>query len=484
MIRHHLSTIAVILLLAAAPAVRAQDDPKPIDPYKIRTAALDGKWSATVKGSDGSRTIEVQVDDGNTQINLGGQVFKFKRTDGKDPTTKARTSTLEATASSADMLHSDGTDVKSTLTLSIVSPTEISGTYTITRGKKVEKGTIEITRPKMPTPKPWTPPTVEDMNLAAFDPGPPKKLAEHIASFPGDKLGLYTHDNAWVNFDPVWYRGRAGTGKAKVLVLASDPGPDEAVVRRTLVGDAGKRVQGFMDKIGLTEGYVMANAHPYAIYPGRAMSDGFTILDDPTLKDWRNKYYDLLVGGAKNDIEAIIAFGAQAQKALDLWEGKPDVPVFKLQHPSAEDTPEKLSAWNKAVTALRKIVTPDENAPKKPNYGDKLTKDDYGSIPRADLPFGTARWVGQKDRPNFASRPGGDVFRNEINVTVPSRADVGGGFLNMVGGNVTSAIAKVRGGANAADIAKAASRTSGATGALLKARISESADEKDAAEER
>ncbi len=416
----------------------------PADPTKIRTGALTGNWKAVTKSSDGSRDVKLAFDGVNGEISLGGQVLKYKRTDAKDPTTKVKTSTFVATGSTAGMLHVDPSEaVETTVTLSLEDSGKMTGTYTIKRGGKTETGTISASR-KVPLPKPYEPP-VSDLKAAAnFDPGPPAKLANYISTFPGDQLGLYTHDNAWVNFDPVWFRGRAGTGKARVLVVASDPGPDEAIVRRTLIGDAGKRVQGLLNKIGLTESYVLANAHPYAIFPSKAFDDGLSILDNPTLTSWRNKYYDMLIGSGEN-LQAIIVLGVQAQKAIDLWKDKPDVPVIVLPHPSNHDPVKTVASWKDAVAKLRKIITPDADGNQKgPNYGSNWSRDDYADIPRGDLPFGTARFVGLKDRANFASRPAGDVFRDGINVTVPYRGDVGGGILSEAGVNIADLVAKAR----------------------------------------
>ena len=56
-------------------------------------------------------------------------------------------------------------------------------------------------------------------------------------------------DLFWYDWGPVFYRGRLN-GTARLLGIASDPGPTERVVCRTLVGDAGQRVQGFLTSSG------------------------------------------------------------------------------------------------------------------------------------------------------------------------------------------------------------------------------------------
>src|SRR6185295_11735728 len=52
----------------------------------------------------------------------------------------------------------------------------------------------------------------------------------------------------WTDWGPIFYRGRLD-GTARLLCIASDPGPTERIAHRTLVGDAGQRVQGFLEKL-------------------------------------------------------------------------------------------------------------------------------------------------------------------------------------------------------------------------------------------
>jgi hypothetical protein len=84
--------------------------------------------------------------------------------------------------------------------------------------------------------------------MTEFDPGPPREFAEVFTRVP-DYAPYEEH--FWYDWGPVFYRGRLD-GSARVLCVASDPGPTERVAMRTLVGDAGQRVQGFLAKIGLT----------------------------------------------------------------------------------------------------------------------------------------------------------------------------------------------------------------------------------------
>ncbi len=174
-----------------------------------------------------------------------------------------------------------------------------------------------------------------------------------------------SRDDFWFDWGPVFYRGRLD-GSARVLCVASDPGPTERIAGRTLVGNAGQRVQGFLTKLGLTRSYVCLNAWAYAVHPSRAFAERDR-LDDHDQLEWRNELYDAATGP---DLEAVIAFGFMAQAAVALWSGRPDVALKEIPHPSNPEEDELLDAWRAAVAELREIVTPDADGDNAgPNYG-------------------------------------------------------------------------------------------------------------------
>ena len=80
------------------------------------------------------------------------------------------------------------------------------------------------------------------------------------------------------------------------------------------------------------------------------------LLADPVQKEWRNEFYDAV---KPDHVQAIVAFGTNAQQALDLWDGKPNVPVERVPHPSSRDAGALLQAWHGAIQRLRGEVTPD-----------------------------------------------------------------------------------------------------------------------------
>src|SRR5712691_12235922 len=123
--------------------------------------------------------------------------------------------------------------------------------------------------------------------MIEFDPGPPPAFLDFFSRAP-DYAKYKTL--FWYDWGPVFYRGRLG-GTARLLCVASDPGPTERVAARTLVGDAGQRVQGFLAKLGLTHSYLCLNAFTYALFPSHG-PDAPSVLADPAIRAWRNALYD------------------------------------------------------------------------------------------------------------------------------------------------------------------------------------------------
>lgn len=246
--------------------------------------------------------------------------------------------------------------------------------------------------------------------MTEFDPGPPAAIAQHLANVPSyaSRRELF-----WYDWGAVFYRGRLD-GSAKLLGIASDPGPTERIAGRTLVGDAGQRVQGFLAKLGLTRSYVLVNAYAYALLPSKA-PQARPLLSDPAHRAWRNHFYDAVSGPG---LEAVVAFGAEAQAALALWGSKPNVLTLAVPHPSSRDATRLVNEWRGAITQLRASVSPDPDGdPTLPNYGTRFAERDYARIPARDLPFGVPAWFGddawgrraQPRHNNSVARPGSDL---------------------------------------------------------------------------
>jgi uracil-DNA glycosylase len=225
---------------------------------------------------------------------------------------------------------------------------------------------------------------------ADFDRGPPQAIANICLRCPRPGKP----EAFWTTWGPVFYRGRLD-GTARVLCIASDPGPTERIADRTLVGDAGQRIQGFLAKLGLTRAYLCVNAFPYALHPGFER-EADQLLAEPAQQAWRHDFYDAVCPHA---MEAVVAFGKNAQAAFDLWPQRPHVPVARIPHPSSRDSAKLLGDWREAISTLRAAVNPDPDGDASgPNYGSSFREADYAPIPRRDLPFGSAYFLGDDAR--------------------------------------------------------------------------------------
>jgi hypothetical protein len=172
---------------------------------------------------------------------------------------------------------------------------------------------------------------------------------------------------------------------------------------RTLVGDAGQRVQGFLAKLGLTRSYLCLNAFIYGLPPSNA-GRARPILDEPEQIEWRNAVFE----EARNaTLKAVIAFGRNAQRAVEHWDTGANLRVFELPHPTSHDPIRLATEWRAAIRDLRDIIEPDDDGDNAlPNYGNEIVEADYMRVPLRDLPFGVPEWLGDDSWRRLGNPPG------------------------------------------------------------------------------
>ena len=214
-----------------------------------------------------------------------------------------------------------------------------------------------------------------------FDPGPPPSYAELFGRLP-DLTPI--RESLWFDWGPVFYRGRLD-GSARVLCIASDPGATERIAGRTLVGDAGQRVQGFLRKLGLSRSYLCLNAFPYALFPSHA-DRARSLLALPAFREWRNEMYD----AAAEDVDAVIAFGKVARTAVSQWPGAVGRHVIEVPHPSSHDEADLLARWRRAVNDLRPRVARDAGTSRARRSGRPTTHRSRRPICRSAFRRGSA----------------------------------------------------------------------------------------------
>ena len=262
-----------------------------------------------------------------------------------------------------------------------------------------------------------------------FDPGygnePFRTLVQDV---PGDTV--FPAEDFRTEWGPVFHRGRLD-GSARLLVIGQDPAQHEVIARRTLVGGAGHRVQGFMAKIGVRRRYVLVNTYVYSVF---GQGGGSKHKNNPTIAAYRNLWFDALLPGK---IQAVVAFGQLADAAWQTWKSTPKGSAFTgtyqaVTHPTQpesssqgntakkkEATAKMLEGWNAALKILEPAVTADVATPLVP-YGPEFLPADLPDIPQEDLPAGSPAWMcGNAD---WARRTGEDpkLKRVTITVTIPT----------------------------------------------------------------
>ncbi len=88
-------------------------------------------------------------------------------------------------------------------------------------------------------------------------------FATLVANYPGKDV--HPVKDFRVEWGPVFHRGRLD-GTARILVIGQDPAQHETVLRRILVGTAGKRVHGFLRRLGFNRSYVLINTFLYSVF--------------------------------------------------------------------------------------------------------------------------------------------------------------------------------------------------------------------------
>jgi uracil-DNA glycosylase len=255
-----------------------------------------------------------------------------------------------------------------------------------------------------------------------FDTGPTGTFRTLCRTYPDDTVykGADGFRSLW---GPIFYRGRAN-GTARLLAIGQDPAQTEAVTRRILSGQAGRRVQGFVEKLGFSKSYLMINAFVYGIYNQNL---ALPHLNDPDIQAYRHKWLEAAFAPGK--IEAVVTFGTPAFNAWTTFTATPagqNVTAFhhRALHPTA-DKPggpitrkDLLDNWNVALTALHaNIQHPDVAKPLVP-YGNDFTAAELPEIPSRDFPMGLQAWMRNTDFwATMSPTPGTE--RANISIDVP-----------------------------------------------------------------
>jgi uracil-DNA glycosylase len=259
-----------------------------------------------------------------------------------------------------------------------------------------------------------------------FDPGyaaqPFRKLCEE---YP--ESDAYPPSRFRVEWGPIFHRGRLD-GSARVLVIGQDPAQHETIVRRVLVGEAGRRLQGFLAKLGITKSYVIINTFLYSVFG----SVNATTRRGAALVAYRNRWIAALLASGK--VEGVVALGTAASEAWQMWKATTEgmaiaVPFAPITHPTqpessskgdtqklADATKKMLTNWNAGIDILRPAIAHRDVTSPLVKYGATWAADDRLPIPERDMPAGLPAWMHAND--GWARRTGKDVLAKRRTITV------------------------------------------------------------------
>ncbi len=261
-----------------------------------------------------------------------------------------------------------------------------------------------------------------------FDPGYcAEPYLTLCAEYP--EADVYPSDQFRLEWGPIFHRGRLD-GSARVLVIGQDPAQHETIVRRILVGEAGRRVQGLLAKLGVTQSYVLINCYLYSVYG----SVKAKTRRNPKLIEYRKRWFEALLSGGH--VEAVVALGQVADEAWRFWVASAVQPLnlayAAVPHSTQPESSSKvdktklasatkklLQNWNTALQALASSLKHPDVAVPLILYGDQWADGDRVPIPEFDFPAGLPAWMHEQD--GWARRAGADDLakRRNITLTVP-----------------------------------------------------------------
>jgi uracil-DNA glycosylase len=227
---------------------------------------------------------------------------------------------------------------------------------------------------------PWEPPR----SVLEFDRGPSAAMARLLM---GGAAGL-----AWPDFAALGVSGAAAFGGGplyrgrfsgvRLLVLADQAGHDDLVWGRAFTGEAGQRFQGLLAALGVTRSYLVVRTLPVDT-AGLSAGKVWALADRPDVVAVHRAVAGRVLDD--NPVAAVVTVGPHAERIagrLDL-DGQPVVSLPPWSASGSRD------AWVQAHGRLRSLGIAVDQPPTSATWDGTRAQ-----IPRADLPFGLARWQG------------------------------------------------------------------------------------------
>jgi uracil-DNA glycosylase len=219
----------------------------------------------------------------------------------------------------------------------------------------------------------------------AFDPGPPAALARLLLGMePGfgwpdfAALGVTAHPSFGMG---AIYRGRFRD--LGLVVLADQASEDDLFTGRALSGEDGQQLERFLRAAGLTRRYLVLRTLPVdTLDLSQSRRDG--LVDRPEVAALHRELLRR-VRAENPQAGVVLALGPGAQR-LAPRVVPAGVDVIEL---AAAGSSGAAASWQAALDQLASRTYPKDLANPSFQLGSGR-----GQLPRADLPYGTLRWVG------------------------------------------------------------------------------------------
>jgi hypothetical protein len=214
-------------------------------------------------------------------------------------------------------------------------------------------------------------------------------------------LGVNAHPS--LGNGPI-YRGRPDG--ATVMILADQQSQDDLFSGRALTGEAGQRIQAYLESFGIIKSYIILR-----VLPVDTLDLHFNTVKSIVNRVQVRKVYQAIVDKImqeSDDLGLVLTFGSHAKNLLGnlSLNGLPSVNLKAWKQSGA------LADWQNKLTTIEQINFMKDVA------NPLFTFDGHrGQIPRIDLPYGHLRWGGTSgDRARRAlddatGAPSGDYYK-------------------------------------------------------------------------
>jgi uracil-DNA glycosylase len=225
---------------------------------------------------------------------------------------------------------------------------------------------------------PYEPPK-NKITRVQFDKGPQNFVQEMMDFYLAVEKATYKEEmTQHHSFGPTGiYRGN--TEDPEFLILADQQGHTDMFSGRALTGEAGQRLQAFLNASGFQNKYLIIRTLPVDCLDDQTKKlTCIKLLEESSVVEKRNILIRKII--TANQLKGVLSFGEQAEKIINKIGLQ--IPVYHVSPTSQNLTNDFNILFDKLQKAS--IVAP----------GQKYIQTKLSPIPRSDLPFSARWWMG------------------------------------------------------------------------------------------